>query len=146
VREVKDKTSAHPSRRKKPSPDGSFITYVNGIVYDTKTGLEWVAGPDRNTTWGEANDWVASLNIDGGGWRMPSIDELRPLYERGGDKRNVNPLFKYEERNDIWSGETKRWWSRLPCYLELFYGRKICASHKNAEGFRVLAVRSRNDR
>jgi len=77
---------------------------------------------------------------------MPSIDDLRPSYERGADKRKVNPFFKYGERADIWPGETKDWWSRLPCYLELFYGRKICASRKNAVHFRVLAVRSQNDR
>ena len=49
--------------------DGIYVAYANGIVKDTKTGLEWKAGPDRDTTWAEARSWVQSLNLDGGGWR-----------------------------------------------------------------------------
>ena len=49
-----------------------FIANKNGIVWDTKTGLEWIAGPDRNTTWYEAKRWVENLNVAGGGWRMPT--------------------------------------------------------------------------
>jgi len=52
--------------------DGRFIAYETGLVKDTSTGLEWVAGPDKNTDWNEAKRWVARLNVDGGGWRMPT--------------------------------------------------------------------------
>lgn len=31
--------------------DGHFIAYSTGIVEDTKTGLEWFAGPDRDMTY-----------------------------------------------------------------------------------------------
>ncbi len=51
--------------------DGRFIAYSNGVVEDAKTGLEWIAGPDRNTTWHEARRWVAGLRVDGGGWSPP---------------------------------------------------------------------------
>ena len=30
--------------------DGDFVAYANGVVADTKTGLEWLAGPDVDTT------------------------------------------------------------------------------------------------
>ena len=30
------------------------IYYTSGIVRDTNTGLEWLAGPGRDKTWGEA--------------------------------------------------------------------------------------------
>ncbi len=30
--------------------DGDFVAYANGVVADTRTGLEWLAGPDVDTT------------------------------------------------------------------------------------------------
>ena len=30
--------------------DGDFVAYANGVVADAKTGLEWLAGPDVDTT------------------------------------------------------------------------------------------------
>ena len=43
--------------------DGTLVAYATGVVYDKNTGLEWLAGPDRNTTWDEANTWVANLTV-----------------------------------------------------------------------------------
>jgi len=31
------------------SQDGNFVAYDNQVVYDTRTGLEWFVGPDKNT-------------------------------------------------------------------------------------------------
>ena len=56
--------------------DDQYVSYENGIVYDEKTNIEWVAGPDKGTTWDEAKQWVGSLTVAGGGWRMPTMDEL----------------------------------------------------------------------
>ena len=69
-----------------------FLPLTNGIVKDTHTGLEWIAGPDRDTNWNEARSWVQSLNLDGGGWRMPTMDELESLYKKGKGDRNMTPL------------------------------------------------------
>lgn len=49
-------------------------------IKDSQTGLEWYVGPDRNITWYEAQQWTGGLNTCGGGWRMPSIEEIRTLY------------------------------------------------------------------
>ena len=62
--------------------DGTFVKYANGMIYDEKTNLEWYAGSDRNITWNEAKRWTESLNVDGGGWRMPTKKELKTLYKR----------------------------------------------------------------
>lgn len=35
-----------------------LIGHPNGVVFDTKTGLEWLAGPDKNMTWYEAKRWA----------------------------------------------------------------------------------------
>jgi hypothetical protein len=72
--------------------DGVYIACANGIVKDTKTGLEWVAGPDRGMTKYEAEAWVESLNVAGGGWRMPTTKELKELYQQNKGSRNMTPL------------------------------------------------------
>ena len=56
--------------------DDHYVSYENGIIFDEKTNIEWVAGPDKGTTWDEAKQWVGSLTVAGGGWRMPTMDEL----------------------------------------------------------------------
>ena len=85
--------------------DGVYIAYANGIVRDTKTGLEWVAGPDRDMSWWEARAWVESLNVGGGRWRMPTLKELEGLYEKGKGTRNMTPLLKITAWW-VWSGDT----------------------------------------
>jgi hypothetical protein len=79
--------------------DDHFIKYANGVVYDSKIGLEWIAGPGRNMSWDEAKEWAKGLDIDGSGWRMPTRKELETLYQEGKGKRNMTRLL-----------ETKAWW------------------------------------
>ena len=86
--------------------DGIYAAYSNGIVRDTKTGLEWKAGPDKDTNWNEARSWIQNLNLDGGGWRMPTMDELEGLYRRGAGDRNMTPLLK-TSGDFVWSVETE---------------------------------------
>ena len=44
---------------------------------DQKTGLEWQVDPAAETmTWAEAKKYAAGLDPDGGGWRLPTKDEL----------------------------------------------------------------------
>jgi hypothetical protein len=62
--------------------DTRFAAANCGSVSDSKTGLAWKLGPNENTTWEEANSWVASLDhCDGKSWRMPTISELATLYD-----------------------------------------------------------------
>jgi hypothetical protein len=120
--------------------DGNFVKSANGVVKDTRTGLEWYAGPDRNVNWNEADTWVRGLMIDGDGWRMPTINELRGLYEKGKGNRNMTPLLKTTGWH-VWSGETKSsccfWRFSFLHGSENYY--KPFFSYK----FRAFAVRSR---
>jgi len=51
-----------------------------GVIRDTETNLKWVVGPDVNTSFNEAQDWIESLGED---WRLPTLDELHSLYDAG---------------------------------------------------------------
>jgi len=123
--------------------DGIYVAYANGIVKDTKTGLEWKAGPDEKTNWNEAKSWVQSLNLDGGGWRMPTTDELKGLYKKGAGSRNMTPLLKTTSWF-VWSGETKG-----PSFARFFhfgYGNRDWYPRGDSLIFRAFAVRSRDSR
>ena len=83
--------------------DNRFTAFNNGIVKDSQTDLEWIAGPDEYTSYDMAKNRVIRLNkkeFAGGGWRMPTIAELKTM------KGSVNSLFKITGWW-IWSGETK---------------------------------------
>jgi hypothetical protein len=76
------------------------------VYYDKKMGLEWLAGPDKPTNWYAAKKWVLSLHdFAGGGWRMPTLEELRTLYQKG-EKCHIKP-FLITTGCWVWSGETK---------------------------------------
>jgi hypothetical protein len=120
--------------------DGDFILDRAGIVFDKKANLEWYAGPDRNTTWNEAKLWAESLSIDGSGWRMPTLKELKTLHKKGAGERNMTPLLKTTGWW-VWSGETKgsssAWGFGFP------RGREGWIYRDSAITGRAFAVRSR---
>ena len=111
------------------------------IYYDKNTGLEWLAGPDKRTPWNEAKRWVESLNVDGGGWRMPTRKELKTLYKKGAGKRNMTPLLKTSGWF-VWSGETKGSSSAWGCDFDGGYVGWDDRGTSNYSG-RGFAVRSR---
>jgi hypothetical protein len=73
---------------------------VNEVLSDTRTELEWFAGPNKKTKWKEAQAWVENLNIAGGGWRLPTLKEFITFHKTG----KMNSLLKYNG-SYIWSGD-----------------------------------------
>ena len=123
------------------SPSFRFIL-ANGVVSNPRTGLQWKAGPDQYMSWHEASSWVRSLNRDGGGWRMPSTDELKGLYKRGSGSRNMTPLLGTTGWW-VWSGETEGSYVR---YFNFHYYTKNWTLRSQAyHSLRAFAVRSRSD-
>ena len=139
----KHSTPVMPSYVEKISGrDGIYVAYANGIVKNTNTGLEWKAGPDKNTSWGKARSWVRSLNLDDGGWRMPTKNEIKSLYKAGAGTCNMTPLFKTTAWW-VWSRETKG-----SSYAWIFYfsgGYGYWLDRRTSDNLRAFAVRSRSD-
>ncbi|MBW2449742.1 MAG: DUF1566 domain-containing protein [Deltaproteobacteria bacterium] len=78
----------------------------SAIYNDNDTGLEWLVGPDKPTSWNDAKKWVESLTaVAGGGWRMPTMEELKTLYQKR-EKCNIKTELK-TTGCWVWSGETK---------------------------------------
>jgi len=120
--------------------DDHYIAYANGVVRDTKTGLEWVAGPDKDTDWYEAKEWVGNLKVAGGGWRMPTTKELEALYQNGKGALNMTPLLK-TTGHFVWSGETIG--SSSARFWFYYYGLRTLHDRSNSNSNRAFAVRSR---
>ena len=76
----------------------------DGVITDFITGLEWMAGPDDDTTWDAAKAWCSNLSVAGGGWRMPNRAELKALYDNGFGKKRLASIFKTTVWG-VWSGE-----------------------------------------
>jgi len=93
-------------------PGAAFSATAAGTIVDSKTKLEWAVGPDEDTTWEEAKSWVAGLTLAGGGWRVPTREELKTLYMPKTGDRNISPVFKMKGWW-VWTGEpsgdTKAW-------------------------------------
>ena len=128
--------------QKEVDRDGVYVVNANGIVKDTKTGLEWKVGPDQDTTWSQARSWVQSLNLDGSGWRMPTMDELEGLYKDRTGSGNITPLLKTTGWW-VWSGETKSWLSAW--HFNFIYATEDWSSRSTPTDYgRSFAVRSRS--
>jgi len=119
--------------------DGRFEKYASGVVHDTKTGLEWYAGPDKDISGNQARLWVARLKEAGGGWRMPTRKELKTLYQKSDGKRNMTPLLKTNGW-DVWSGGIPAAANEM-WYFSFYSGRSFTGM--SAQNFhRSFAVRS----
>jgi hypothetical protein len=75
--------------------DQRYTVSAKGVIKDRKTGLEWVVGEDYQvTSYNKAEAWVHDCKIAGGGWRMPTEEELKGLYVEGLGTRNIDPVFE----------------------------------------------------
>ncbi|OGL45383.1 MAG: hypothetical protein A2161_06300 [Candidatus Schekmanbacteria bacterium RBG_13_48_7] len=114
-----------------------------GVIKDSVTGLEWYVGPDKDTNWNKAKEWVEGLNrsnFAGSGWRMPSREELRGLYQKGVGTRNLDPVFNTTGWW-VWSGETDG--SSSACSFNFNNGGAYWGNRSLSNIHRVFAVRSR---
>jgi len=113
-----------------------FTRAKDNVITDSATGLEWYVGPDRDTTWNQAKGWTEGLSAAGGGWRMPSIHELKALFQKGASQINLDPIFQFSDQS-VWSGPVKDpfWRGAL--------GFSFSAGQEVLHGRRAFAVRSR---
>ena len=87
-----------------------FTKADNGVITDRDTGLDWYVGPNPDNTWHEAKAWTESLTVAGGGWRLPTMAELKAIYQKGASANNMDPLFQAKGAW-AWSGELRNAWS-----------------------------------
>ena len=94
-----------------------FIKSDLGVITDTKTNLQWHVGLDEDTTWDKAKVWIDNLTIDGGGWRMPTKEELQGLHEERKGKWSIDSVFDEMRGWWAWSGDIVDLSPAWPVYL-----------------------------
>jgi hypothetical protein len=58
------------------APAGHYMI-SNGVVLDVMTKLNWQQlAPTQTFTWAGASSYCRGLNLNGGGWRLPTMREL----------------------------------------------------------------------
>jgi len=122
--------------------DGDFIVFDNGVILDSNSGLEWITGPDKNTSWDVAKSWAENLTVDRGrwrGWRMPTRKELKTLYRNGAGRRNMSSLLKTTGWY-VWSGKTSG--SLSAWGFDFLDGHTTWYGRDGSYNFRGFAVRS----
>ena len=118
-----------------------FTKAKNGVITDSVTGLEWYVGSDQHNTWYEARAWTKTLTVAGGGWRMPSLSELKALYQKeAGTYNNMDPVFR-TPGVWVWSGQLKD--SSFAWGFAFYSGQEGVHGLDYGYGRQALAVRSR---
>lgn len=127
--------------------DKRFTAPGDGTVRDSQTGLQWAQrdnGQDIN--WNNARSYCSNLSTAGGGWRLPSMDELDGIYDRsetlttpcGQWTCEVSPLFSLTGPV-VWisesSGSSGAW------TFALTNGRRYSFSVSPTDDGRALCVR-----
>jgi len=127
---------SQPLAQVEPTPP-RFTKAENGVISDRATGLDWYVG--RESNWHEAKTWVEKLPVAGGGWRLPTVAELKALYQPGASANNLDPLFQTTVAW-AWSGELNNAWSVWG--LAFYNGLVGWHSMNYGNGRLALAVRS----
>jgi hypothetical protein len=117
-----------------------FTKADNGVISDRDTSLDWYVGSNPDNTYAQAKAWTEGLTVAGGGWRLPTMAELKGIYKKGASAYNMDPLFQVKGAW-VWSGELRNDWSvwGLAFYNDL----QGWHSMHYGNGRVVLAVRSR---
>lgn len=106
--------------------DKRFCDIGTAIILDRETDLQWMAGPDKATTWQKAKVWIEKLTSEESDlnwhmptkldWRMPTKAELKKLFNHSPDSplepfKKFQKIFKTigdfvwtleEEGNEVW--------------------------------------------
>lgn len=85
--------------------DDSRFSLKEGIIYDSKLGLQWVPAPDREMNHHQAEEYVRTLSIAGGGWRLPTRAELKSLYDES-NPGGADPIFNVSDRA-VWTSDSQ---------------------------------------
>jgi hypothetical protein len=79
---------------------------VGGVAHDKHTSLTWQRVPDSAPrTWQEAIEYCQQLELDGGGWHLPSLKELLTIVDSSLHEPALNRgTFPFVQNARFWSG------------------------------------------
>jgi hypothetical protein len=127
-----------------PNPQSYDVATKEGVVVDNVTGLEWQAAlEDTKYTWEEAGSYCAALDLDGGGFRLPSRIELLSIvdYTEPGPVIDLK-IFRDTPGELFWTasplvGDPSSAWS-----VNFGFATTIATTNMTTNTYRVRCVRS----
>ncbi len=100
---------------------GSY-SRTNDIVTDQRTGLQWLDQPNTRAElnavnsktlesgkvkkWIHAKAYCSNLTVSGGGWRLPSYNELGSIIDKNYRSPAIDPVFKNTITQGYWTSTT----------------------------------------
>ena len=86
----------------------SYILNAEPIYKDTDTNLEWQDdSTSKELDWYQALEYCNILDLNGGGWRLPNINELHTIVNYASINPSAMGSFTYITNNYYWSSTTK---------------------------------------
>ena len=117
------------------------------VLEHIQTGLLWTAQDNgADLSWKGAIEYCRTLELDGGGWQLPTTSQLLSLYDRqmsepircGDTTCKVSALFVLS-RQYAWSNESAG--EGLAWYVSLEYGAQYAESIRVPSYYHALCVR-----
>jgi len=123
-----EKTGMSTEYSERRSQMNRFVDLKNGIIRDTKTGLEWQAEPLRFAPWQEQMEAAARLNLGGHtDWRLPTIEELVMLI----DYSKCNPASEFPRMWPCYCWASSRAASASGAWYVDFYNGRVSDDDKD---------------
>ncbi|NPA63335.1 MAG: DUF1566 domain-containing protein [Epsilonproteobacteria bacterium] len=128
--------------------NAEFSRSTVGVVTDSATNLEWQddyssdGGVVKDAIWIEAIDYCENLSLDGGGWRLPNIQELGSIVRFSHYKPAIDPIFHYTQSDQYWSATSSVDSTRSSWSIDFLDGRHSNFDSKD-HNYYVRCVRSR---
>ena len=101
---------------------------ANGVVTDNATHLQWQddysdnGGNIKDANWSDAQTYCNALTLDGKtDWRLPSIEELMSITDKGRVNPAIDPVFQNVTSDFYWSSTTDASGSS-DAWVVYFYG------------------------
>jgi len=102
---------------------------------DPKTGLEWQSESPGEMTWYQAQEYAASLRLDGkNDWRIPTLKELESLLDRTKSRPEGRPPMREEvpfrDELSYWSSTTFEHHTKN-AWIVMFDGAYVLSYYKS---------------
>ena len=113
-----------------------------GVIYDSELGLQWApcSGPGMSHL--KAGKYARNLSLAGGGWRLPTREELKSLCDT--DKPGLADTVFNINGHGVWTSELTFLWGMGAWFFAFNRGYEDRGFRVPSNGVvRVLAVRSR---
>ena len=94
-------------------------------VFDHISGLRWQQAMDGGLDWPSANAYCAG---QGGGWRLPTVVELRTIIDRSGISPCIDAAFSKPASKDFWTGSVS---GGSAWTVDFYAGRSVGMTQNN---------------